>query len=204
MPQTSLPKPGVLLVVSGPSGAGKTTLCQRLSVEDPNVIHSVSCTTRAPREGETDGESYFFLNVEEFEKKIENGEFLEHALVHGNHYGTLLEWVRKHLASGTHVVMDIDVQGAEQIRNHPDPFIAECRADLFIFLSEDELTSRLHARASESEDQLAVRLKNARDELAQWPNYQYVISSRSREEDYARFCAIVEGEKQRSIDEVAR
>ena len=197
MPETNLPKPGVLLVVSGPSGAGKTTLCHRLSVDDRNVIHSVSCTTRAPREGEVDGESYFFLNVEEFEKKIGDGEFLEHALVHGNYYGTLLDWVRRHLESGTHVVMDIDVQGAEQIRNHPDPFIAKCRADLFIFLSEEELTSRLHARASESEEQLAVRLRNARDELAQWPHYQYVIPSRSREEDYARFRAIVEGEKRR-------
>ncbi len=189
--------PGILLVVSGPSGAGKTTLCRRLGEEDPKVVHSISCTTRAPREGEVDGESYFFLTVEEFQSKADKGEFLEHAVVHGNHYGTLLGWVRERLESGIDVVMDIDVQGAAQIREHPDPFIASRRADLFIFLSEEELMERLKERGSESEEQLAVRLKNAREELAQWPHYQYVIPSRTKDEDYARFRAIVEGERRR-------
>ncbi|MEM9479224.1 MAG: guanylate kinase [Verrucomicrobiota bacterium] len=189
--------PGILLVVSGPSGAGKTTLCERLCADDPRVVHSISCTTRKPRAGEKNGIAYFFLSVGEFLKKAEAGEFLEHAVVHGNHYGTLLGWVREKLESGVDVVMDIDVQGADQIRNHPDPFIADRRADMFIYLSEEEVLARLEDRGSESKEQLETRLANSREELSHWPLYQYVIPSRSRDEDYARFRAIIEGERGR-------
>ncbi|MEM0898233.1 MAG: guanylate kinase [Verrucomicrobiota bacterium] len=189
--------PGILVVVSGPSGAGKTTLCERLCVDDPQVVHSISCTTREPREGEQNGTAYFFLSVEDFRAKADAGEFLEHAVVHGNYYGTLLGWVREKLEAGIDVVMDIDVQGAAQIRNHPDPFIAKCRTDLFIYLPEEEVLARLEGRGSENEAQLQTRLNNAREELSHWPLYQYVIPSRSRDEDYARFRAIVEGERTR-------
>ncbi|MCB1134120.1 MAG: guanylate kinase, partial [Verrucomicrobiae bacterium] len=122
---------GILLVVSGPSGSGKTTLCRRLA-DLGEVRYSVSCTTRAPRPGEVNGRDYHFLQTSEFQRLVEAGEFLEHAEVHGNHYGSLRSEVLGHLDQGIDVVMDIDVQGAAQVRACNDPGIMRARVDLFV------------------------------------------------------------------------
>ena len=191
-------KLGILCVVSGPSGAGKTTLCRNLAADDANVAHSVSCTTRPPREGEVDGDDYYFLSVEEFERRVAEGEFLEHARVHDNFYGTLVASVRERLEQGADVVMDIDVQGAEQIRACMVPLIVECRVDVFIMPpDDDELRRRLANRGTESEEVFDLRMRNAVEEMEHWPKYQYLILSGTRDEDLARFKSIIESERMR-------
>ena len=190
---------GILFVVSGPSGSGKTTLCKRFSEEDILASYAVSATTRPPREGETDGEDYFFMPREDFEERIANGEFLEHAEVHGNFYGTLKNEVVNRLKSGRDVLIDIDVQGAAQIRSQDEELIGRALADVFILPpGGDELVDRLRGRGTESEEQLALRLKNARAEMEQWREYQFTILSASKEEDYATFCAIIQSERCRT------
>lgn len=202
MTQTATQTPqrlGILCVVSGPSGAGKTTLCQALSAADPNVVYSVSCTTRKPRAGETEGSDYHFLSTEDFLKRVEAGEFLEHAPVHDRHYGTLRSWVTERLEQGIDVVMDIDVAGAAQVRASDDPLIAKARVDIFVRPADSaELERRLSARATESAAELALRMRNALAEIAHWPRYQYQILSGTREEDFARFRTIVEAERLRT------
>ncbi len=188
---------GILLVVSGPSGSGKTTLCHRLS-DEREAHYSISCTTRAPRPGEKNGEDYHFLTVEAFETKLAAGEFLEHALVHGNFYGTLRTEVLCYLAAGTDVVMDIDVQGAAQVRACADPAIVRSRVDLFVMPpSEHELHARLAGRATDSDEVIALRMKNALEEMCHWPEYTYRLLSSTREEDYMRFKALVVAERLR-------
>jgi len=157
---------GILLLVSGPSGSGKTTLCRRLADED-EAIYSTSCTTRPSRKGERDGHDYHFLTRETFEQKVTNGEFLEYAEVHGNLYGTLKTEVLDHLAKGIDVVMDIDVQGAAQVRSCADTSIKAALVDVFVMPhTEDELLKRLTGRGSDSQDVIALRMKNALGELS--------------------------------------
>lgn len=122
---------GILLVVSGPSGSGKTTLCRRLADEE-EAHYSISCTTRAPRDGEVNGKDYHFLDRDDFTKRIQTGNFLEHAEVHGNHYGTLKSEVLNYISKGVDVVMDIDVQGATLVRACEDPEIQTALTDLFV------------------------------------------------------------------------
>ncbi len=144
MAQVSHKRLGILCVVSGPSGAGKTTLCHALSKADPNVVYSVSCTTRKPRPGEVDGTDYHFLSTDEFLKRAADGEFLEHAPVHDRHYGTLRSWVTERLKQGIDIVMDIDVDGAAQVRASDDPLITAARVDIFVRPPDNaELESRL-------------------------------------------------------------
>lgn len=194
MPQRT----GILLLVSGPSGSGKTTLCRRLA-DEGEARYSTSCTTRNARPGEQDGHDYYFLTPADFVNKIEAGEFLEHALVHGNHYGTLLAEVIQHLHQGTDVVMDIDVQGAAQVRNCADPQIRAALVDLFVMPpSEQELLARLTARNTDADDVIALRMQNGIDEMKYWNQYQYRLLSASREEDYARFKALLTAERLRS------
>ncbi|MEM9079796.1 MAG: guanylate kinase [Verrucomicrobiota bacterium] len=178
---------GILYLVSGPSGSGKTTLCRRLAQE--GLAHySISSTTRPPRQGEVNGRDYDFLSTEDFQTDVANDEFLEHALVHGNHYGTRLSEVLTFLDQGKDVVMDIDVQGAEQVRTHPDPAIQTALLDLFVMPSSDEeLESRLRNRATDAEDIIQLRLKNARHEVTHWPQYSYRLLSTDRESDYSLF-----------------
>lgn len=178
---------GILYLVSGPSGSGKTTLCRRLATE--GLAHySISCTTRSPREGEVNGRDYYFLQVPEFQEEIANGALLEHAEVHGNYYGTLLSEVLTFLESGKHVVMDIDVQGAEQVRAHPNEDIQRALVDLFVMpATDEELEIRLRGRGTDPEDVIALRLKNAREEVAHWPKYNYRLLSTDRETDYTLF-----------------
>ena len=186
-------------MVSGPSGSGKTTLCQRFSREDPDAAYAISATTRDPREGEKDGTDYYFLSREEFKMRVENGEFLEHAEVHGQLYGTLKSEVLSHIENGRDVLMDIDVQGAALIRLVDDQLITHSLTDIFILPpSDDELMNRLSQRNTETQEQLALRLQNAREEMRHWPDYRYLILSADKESDFAIFSSIIHGERCRT------
>jgi guanylate kinase len=188
---------GILLVVSGPSGSGKTTLCRRLA-DAGEVRYSISCTTRPPRPGEENGRDYHFLSKEDFRNQLGTGAFLEHAEVHGNFYGSLKSEVISHLQAGIDVVMDIDVQGAELVRECQDADIRRAFVDLFVMPpSEEELHARLAGRGTDSEDVIALRMTNALEEMRHWPRYAYRLVSSSREEDYARFLALVTAERLR-------
>lgn len=188
---------GILLLVSGPSGSGKTTLCRRLA-DEKEAHYSISCTTRPPREGEVDGKDYHFLSKDDFESRIAAGEFLEHAEVHENYYGTLKTEVLDHLAAGTDVVMDIDVQGADQVRSCPDSRIKKAMIDLFVMPpSEEELRARLTGRGTDAEEVIALRMKNALEEMKHWPEYSYRIISATREEDYLNFKSLIIAERLR-------
>ena len=186
---------GILFVVSAPSGAGKSTLLNALR-QTPDFIYSVSCTTRAPRPGETDGEDYHFVSVEEFQRRLAAGEFLEHAQVHGNHYGTLRGQVVEQLHSGVDVLIDIDVQGARQIREDTSTDIRASVADIFIMPpSLEELRRRLTKRGTETPAQIEIRLQNAATEMEAWCDYRYTIISGSVEEDLQKFRAIMRAER---------
>lgn len=191
---------GILCVVSGPSGSGKTTLCHRAAAEHPGVAYSVSCTTRPPRPGETDHVDYHFLAREDFEGRISRGEFLEHALVHQKHYyGTLKSEVLDHLRNGRDVVMDLDVQGAAQLRASGDEEIRCSLVDVFILPgSLEELEVRIRGRGAMAEEEIQRRLRNAEGEMAHWADYVYTLVTGDREEDFVRFKAILEAERMRS------
>lgn len=186
---------GILILVSGPSGSGKTTLCRRLA--DENEAHySISCTTREPRPGEEHGKDYHFLDRDDFTSKIAAGEFLEHAEVHTNHYGTLKSEVLGYLAAGRDVVMDIDVQGADLVRACDDAKIQTALVDLFVMPpSEEELLIRLTGRGTDTEDVIALRMNNSLEEMAHWPDYTYRLISSTREEDYCHFKSLVFAER---------
>lgn len=189
----------MLLVVSGPSGSGKTTLCRRLANEG-EAQYSISCTTRNARPGEADGRDYHFLSREQFLDKREAGEFLESAEVHGNLYGTLKSEVTGHLSSGIDVVMDLDVQGAAQVRACDEDIIRKAAVDLFVMPKDnDELLGRLSGRGTDAADVIALRMKNALEETSHWPNYTYRLLSGSQEEDYTRFKALVIAERMRVL-----
>ena len=190
-----IPRRGILFVVSAPSGAGKTTLCNALR-QTKDFVYSVSCTTRAPRPGEIDGEDYHFLSKEEFARRVEAGEFLEHADVHGHSYGTLRSTAINHLDQGVDVLLDIDIQGAAAIRACTDQKIIDALADVFIMPpSLNELRHRLIKRATETEEQIQVRLRNAAEEMKSRKLYKYSIISGSVEEDLQKFRAIVRAER---------
>jgi len=188
---------GILLLVSGPSGSGKTTLCRRLSDED-EAHYSISCTTRLPREGEVNGRDYHFLDRNDFQARIEAGEFLEHAEVHGNHYGTLKSEVLDFVSKGQDVVMDIDVQGADKVRSCCDSEIESALIDLFVMpSSETELRARLTGRGTDAEDVITLRMENALEEMKHWPKYSYRLFSTTREEDYLNFKSLIFAERLR-------
>lgn len=181
---------GTLLIVSGPSGSGKTTLCRRAEA-DGLTAYSISCTTRAPRPGEQDGVDYHFLTPEVFAAKVAAGEFLEHATVHGNSYGTLKADIIDLLQQGKNVVMDIDVQGAASIRACDDAIISRAYADVYIHVPSAELEARLRGRQTDSEEVIRLRLHNAAEEDARQGEYQYALISGDREADYSRFLALL-------------
>ncbi|MGE4488396.1 MAG: guanylate kinase [Kiritimatiellales bacterium] len=171
----------LLLVVSAPSGAGKSSLCNRLVGQFPGMIYSISCTTRAPRGDEKNGVHYHFLSVDEFQKRIARGDFLEHANVHENFYGTLKQTVTDALTQGRDVIMDIDVQGAKQIRlaceSMPeDHLIKQSLVDVFVAPpSMDELRRRLCGRGTDDDAVIEKRMRNAEDEMKHQPYYQYTV-----------------------------
>jgi guanylate kinase len=188
---------GILLVVSGPSGSGKTTLCRRIANEG-EMHYSISCTTRPPRSGEQNGRDYHFLSSEEFTRRVDAGDFLEHACVHGNHYGTLRSEVCDFLMKGMDVVMDIDVQGATQVRACQDPMIANSLVDLFVMPQDEaELLTRLSGRGTDSAEVIALRMHNALEEMSHWPEYGYRLLSGTQEEDYFRFKSLLIGQRLR-------
>jgi guanylate kinase len=185
---------GILFVVSAPSGAGKTTLVKAVR-ETSDIFYSVSCTTRAPRSGETDGKDYQFLSDTDFRTKIGAGDFLEHAQVHGDFYGTLREPVLTNLKNGVDVLIDIDTQGAATIRNCDDPAIRQALADVFIMPPDlDELRRRLCKRGTETGQQIERRLETAAREMELWRDYRYTIISGSVEEDLEKFRHIMAAE----------
>ena len=189
---------GILFVISAPSGGGKSTLLRLLS-DNPDFTYSVSCTTRAPRPGEVDGRDYHFLSVAEFERRVAAGDFLEYAQVHGNYYGTLKQNVLEGLSLGHDILIDVDIQGAAQIRANADSVCHAAMVDVFLMPpSMAELERRLRNRATETEEQLAVRLGNAAGEMAQWRDYRYVIVSGLAAQDFDRFRAIMTSERMRS------
>ena len=186
---------GILFVVSAPSGAGKTTLCDALR-QTPDFVYSVSCTTRAPRAGEIEGEDYHFLSEKDFQARVAAGEFLEYAEVHGKFYGTLRKPIRADLDSGVDVLIDVDTQGAASIRNFQDEFVRRSLCDVFIMPPDlDELRRRLTKRGTETDEQIELRLVNAAREMELWRDYRYTIISKSMEEDLQKFRHIMGAER---------
>ena len=195
---TQGPRKGILLLLSGPAGSGKSTLLRRAMSEDRNLVFSISCTTRSPREGETDGQDYHFLSDDEFLKRVENNEFLEHAEVHKWRYGTLSNAVVDILNKGKDVIMDIDVQGADQVRASKDPVISDALVDIFLTTSDTtELEKRLRGRDSEDEDTFQLRMQTAVDEIKRWRDYTYCILSGNHEEDFKVLSSILAAERMR-------
>ncbi|HUQ82003.1 MAG TPA: guanylate kinase [Gemmatimonadaceae bacterium] len=178
------------LILSSPSGGGKTTIARMMLERRSDVGYSVSCTTRSPRPGEQHGKDYFFLSEPEFVARRAQEEFAESATVHGNMYGTLRSEVTRVLSLGTHVIMDIDVQGARQFaRAFPE--------SVLVFLlppSADVLLGRLRARQTEDDGKLLVRLRSAREELREVGAYQYVVVNDDLEQAYTQVVSIVDAE----------
>ena len=186
---------GILFVVSAPSGAGKTTLCDALR-QTPDFVYSVSCTTRPPRAGEIEGEDYHFVTGKEFLDRVEAGEFLEHAIVHGHYYGTLKAPLVANLKKGVDVLIDIDIQGAATIRACDDQTIRQALCDVFIMPPDlDELRRRLTKRGTETAKQIELRIVTAAREMALWRDYRYTIISKSMEEDLQKFRHIMGAER---------
>ncbi len=191
----------LLIVVSGPAGSGKTTLCSRLTEACPQGIRRViTCTTRAPRPGEADGVDYHFLTRESFERQVAAGVFLEHALVHGNLYGPRAADGAAHLGAGYDALLNVDVQGAATIRakGAADPRLAAALVTVFIRVSDRaELRRRLTGRGTDPADEIDRRVAAAEEELRHAGAYQHVIESGTREADFAALLAIYHAEKAR-------
>ena len=188
----------LLVIVSAPSGGGKTTMCQKIVETNPNAARAITCTTRKPREGERDGIDYYFLEEATFMKRVERGEFLEHATVYGNHYGTLKAEVFDRLRGGQDVLLSVDVQGAATVRAkaQEDPDLRRTLVSVFITPPSIEiLAQRLSNRATDTAEVIAHRLSTARREIAEWKNYDYLILSTSIAEDVRRMQAILVAEK---------
>ena len=184
---------GVLLVVSGPSGAGKGTICQILREQLPDLGYSISVTTRQPRVGEVDGKSYFFKTVPEVQEMIAKGELLEYAEVYGNYYGTPRKYVMDLLQSGHDVLLEIDIQGALQIKERfPE--------GVFVFIvppSLDELSARIYKRGTDSEEVIKRRMASAASELTYAAEYDYIIVNDIAEKAAKKVLTIMEAERYR-------
>ncbi len=169
--QPDIPPKGKLFIVSAPSGAGKTTLCNALRKRFPALAYSVSHTTRAPRKNETDGQDYFFISKERFEEKIKQGKWAEWAQVHGNYYGTCAAQLRELLAAGRHILLDIDVAGATQIK-------ALFPLSIAVFImppSIEDLEQRLRSRGTDSDEEIRKRIAHAHREIAGRDFYDHVV-----------------------------
>lgn len=185
---------GIALIVSGPSGSGKSSISREVMKRHPEVAFSISCTTRPPRSGERNGVDYHFLSVEEFRKKIKAGEFIEYAQVHGNFYGTLKSEVEKRVTQGIDVILDIDVQGAAKVHELcRDSEIFRDAAE-FVFVappSHAELERRLRGRGTDAEEVILKRLENSKLEISHWREYSYLLINDEFEEAVRKFDALL-------------
>ena len=183
---------GMMIVLSSPSGAGKTTLTRRLLTENPRMSMSVSATTRQPRSGEVDGVDYYFVDKADFEAMRERGEFLEHARVFDNYYGTPRGPVETALGQGRDIIFDIDWQGAQQLTQAA----ADDLVKIFI-LPPDMVTleERLRARAQDSDEVIAKRMSKSENEISHWAEYDYVVVNDELDDALARLRTILEAER---------
>jgi guanylate kinase len=196
----------LLLVISAPSGAGKTTLCQGLLAQDSSLTRAITCTTRPPRPGEQNGVDYHFLTPQAFQERVTQGEFLEHATVHGRSYGTLKRAVCEPLGAGRDVLLNVDVQGAASVRAcaAADPALKAALCSVFLVPpSLAELERRLRHRGQDSDEEIQRRLAVARAELAHWRAFDYVVVSDTVPESVRQLEAILEAERLRSERVVA-
>ena len=194
----------VLLLVSAPSGAGKTTLCQRLLADEPSLRYSVSCTTRPPRPGEKHGEHYFFMERADFDREAASGTFLEHAEVHGHGYGTRADFVERAMEQGHSVLLDVDVQGARKIRDvlaarpADDPLRSRF-VDVFLSApSVTDLRQRLQTRGQDAIEVIERRMANAQREMADAGRYAYQIINGDVEAAYLAFRSIFVASRHRT------
>jgi guanylate kinase len=205
----SAPAAPLLLVIAGPAGSGKSTLCDRLVHECPEFSRVVTTTTRAPRAGEIDGVHYHFFSPDEFRRKIARGEFLEWAQVHGDHedrlYGTLRSSVIGPLSEGRSLVMSIDVQGVETLRRvaRNDAQLQRALTTVFIVVDRERLIARMRARAKDHEDEIARRMATAEAELREAAKFDFTIQSHTHEEDFATLLDIVGRSRARIATEAA-
>lgn len=181
-------KKGRIFVISAPSGAGKSTLCSKITARFPDLAYSVSHTTREPRSCEKDGADYFFISVKEFKDRIKNNLWAEWAEVHGNFYGTSLKFIQDKTAQGSHLLLDIDVQGAKQFkRSFPEA------VTIFIMPpSIEALEQRLKKRATDSDEVIAKRIANAKGEIAQSSFYDHIVVNDELERASKELLNIVE------------
>lgn len=184
-------KRGQLFIVSGPSGSGKTTVVDHLLAAVPDLRFSISCTTRPPRAGEQNGREYHFLTREEFERMMAADEFLEYASVFSELYGTPRRNLEQAAAEGKDLVLDIDVQGARQIKSR----LPDAVAVLLVPPSAEELEQRLRGRAQDKPETIRRRLNHARTEIEHYKNYDYLVVNRDLEETCAEVVAIVQAER---------
>jgi len=192
----------LLILISAPSGGGKTTVTAQLLETDSNTVRAVTCTTREPRDGEQDGIDYYFLDPADFLKRVQAGHFLEHATVYGNSYGTLKSEVLGRLRQGRDVLLNVDVQGAAAIRAKAELEPELKRALVTVFLTPPSLAileERLRRRAKDSPSAIQKRLAVARQEIAQWKHFDYLIISRTVPEDIQRLCSILCAERLRNF-----
>ena len=191
---------GILFIVSAPSGAGKSSIVNAVLERDPNIALSVSFTSRKPRPGERHAEHYHFVDEAEFRRMIEAGDFFEHALVHGDWKGTARQSVEPQLAAGRDVLLEIDWQGARQVR-------AKVPDAISVFIlppSRGALDERMHKRAQDSEETIALRLAAAQDEMSHFGEYDYLIVNDDFDEAVAEMCAIFTASRLRRDRQIAR
>lgn len=194
--------PTLLLVIAGPAGSGKTTLCERMVRECPGMERVVTSTTRPPREGEVNGRDYFFFSEAEFDELVAAGAFLEWARVHGNsrRYGTLRRVIDEKLGRATDLCMNVDVQGVASIRAvaQRDLLLAQRLVTVFVMPPDlEELRRRLRGRAKDDDAEIERRMETARRETMEWVHYDFCIRSRAMDEDFAALRAIFVAEKNR-------
>jgi guanylate kinase len=194
--------PPVLLVLAGPAGSGKSTLCDRLVAEVPDFSRVVTTTTRTPRPGEINGVHYHFLTPAQFDAKIAESAFLEWAWVHGEkRYGTLASSVLGPMAQGHSLVISVDVQGVESFRRAAaaHPLLGRSMTTVFIVVDRERLIARMRGRAQDDEAEIAGRMKTAERELREAAKFDFLIESRTRDEDFAALLAILEKARARAV-----
>jgi guanylate kinase len=204
-PVSTRPAP-VLLVLAGPAGSGKSTLCDRLVAEDPAFSRVITTTTRAPREGEINGIHYHFFTPAEFDARVARGEFLEWAWVHAatgdrnRQYGTLAASVLEPLTRGQNLVMSVDVQGVESFRRAAaiNPLLKRSMTTVFIRVDHERLVARMRGRAQDHEDEIARRMQTAEAELREAQKFDFMIESHTRDEDFAALLRILEKARART------